>query len=256
MWWLEQTLWLVTIAATAMLAARLYRTELYKIYPWLFAYSLVRFVRSLVLLYLSPTQTAYGTFWMCTEPVLWLLYVLIVLELCSLILGKFRGIASASQWAVSVALGISILVSLATLTADLSVPIVKYPEIAYFNVIRRGLFSSLLLFLLLMIAFLRWYPVPLSRNLVTHTVIFAVYFTAYAAGLLVRNLLGFGTTRIFSTVLQAVSMSCLGAWLFLLKPSGEDRTLMLRPKISESDEQRILKHLDALNTSLLRTDRK
>lgn len=256
MWWLEQSLWLVSIAGTAILAARLYKTQLFRVYPWLFVYLSVRFLRSLMLLPFNPTETIYGTLWMATEPVLWLLYVLIVLELCSLILGKFRGIATASQWAVSLALAVSILVSLLTLSADLSVPIVKYPEIVYFNVIRRGLFSSLLLFLLLMIAFLRWYPVPLSRNLVTHTIIFAVYFSSYAAGLLIRNLLGFGVTRLFSTALEAISVACLAAWILLLSPAGEARPLKLRPKIDPSDEQRILEHLNALNSSLLRTGRK
>ncbi|MCX6619575.1 MAG: hypothetical protein NTY38_00555 [Acidobacteria bacterium] len=256
MWLFEQILWLVTIAATAILASRLYYTKLHRVYPWLFGYLLVRFVRSLILLDLSPKQTAYGAFWLYTEPLLWLLYVLIVLELWSLILSRFPGIASASHWAVTAALGISIVLSLLTLTADLSIPIVKYPVIVYFNLIRRGLYSSLVLFLLLMIVFLRWYPVPLSRNLITHTIIFGVYFMSYAAGLLVRNLLGFEVTRVFSTVQQAIAMLCMGSWIFLLKKSGEDRKLKLRPAISDSDEQRILKHLDALNASLLHTGRK
>ncbi|MCC7497550.1 MAG: hypothetical protein IT160_08240 [Bryobacterales bacterium] len=256
MWWLEQSLWLITIAGTAILACRLYWTRLHRIYPWLFTYLLVRTIRSLVLLNFSPTETIYGTLWMYTEPILWLLYVLIVLELTSLILGKFRGIATISQWAVWLALAVSIAVSLLTLTADLSTPITKYPELVYFNIIRRGLFSSLLLFILLMVLFLRWYPIPLSRNLVIHTLIFAVYFTCYAAGLLVRNLLGFGVTRALSTSLQVISVLCLGAWILLLKPGGETRQLRLRPRMSDSDEQRVLNHLDALNASLLRTTRK
>jgi hypothetical protein len=256
MWLVEYILWLATTAGSAILASRLYYTKLYRIYPWLFAYLLVRFVRSLVLLHLSPTQTAYAAVWLYTEPVLWLLYVLIVLELCSLVLNKFPGIASASHWAVTGALGISIVISLFTLTADLSMPIVKYPVIVYFNVIRRGLYSSLVLFLLLLILFLRWYPVPLSRNLVTHTIVFAVYFTSYAAGLLVRNLLGFEVTRTFSTVQEAISLLCLGSWLIFLRASGEELKLKLRPTLGEFDEQRILKHLDSLNASLLRIERK
>jgi hypothetical protein len=225
MWLLEHTLWLVTIAGTAILASRLYYTKLYKIYPWLFGYLLVQFVRSLYLLYLSPTWTAYGRFWLLSEPVLWLLYVLMVLELCSLILNKYPGIASASHWMVTGALGVSIVVSLVTLMIDLSVPIGQYHELVYFNVIRRGLYSSLVLFLLLMVAFLQWYPVPLSRNLITHTVVFAVYFTCYAAGLLVRNLMGVEVTRTFSTVQLAVAVVCIATWILLLNPAGEARTL-------------------------------
>lgn len=256
MWWIEQILWLLTIALTAILASRLFHAGLHKVYPWFFSYLIVRATRSLLLVSLEDNQTIYGGVWLYTEPLIWLLYVLIVLELCSLILNRFPGIATASSWAVTIALGVSITVSLLTLMADLSVPILQYPMINYYNLIRRGLYSSLVLFLVCMVGFLRWYPVPLSRNLVTHTAIFSVYFSTYAAGLLVRNLMGFGVTRTFSTVQQAMSVVCMVAWLVLLRQSGEARNLKMRPKISDTDEQRILRHLDALNASLLRTGRK
>jgi hypothetical protein len=253
---LERTLWLLTIASTALLAFRLYRSGLFRTYRWFFGYLCFRVVRSLLLLEFRPHSTAYGVLWALTEPLLWLLYVLITLELCGLILDRYPGIASASRWLIMGALGLSVFLSMLTLAADLSAPDTGYRILVYFNVIRRGLFSSLIIFLLVVTVFLRWYPASLSRNLITHTVVFALYFTSYAAGLLARNLMGPEVTRTFSTVQQGVAVCCLAIWLARLNAAGERRSVRIRPRLDSLDEQRILEQLETVNSNLLRTSRK
>jgi hypothetical protein len=97
--------------------------------------------------------------------------------------------------------------------------------------------------------------VPLSRNVVVHTVIFAVFFLTDALVLLWRTLLGYHVNNIFNVVSTAISSACAIAWWLMLSAKGEEvraQTPQLRP----DSEERILQQLDVLNATLLKVSRK
>ncbi len=277
---LEQWLWWISVAAHAVLFFRLRLTGLHRTYRWFTAYvgfSVARGIVIAVVPYLGlkrspkllfgfvPTfsvdvghysQTVYGWLWVTTNPLTDLLYVLVVLELVTLILVKFRGIASLGRWVVLAGLIGGVLVAALTLSRDLSNPAERFPILRSVFVLDRGTTSSLVLFLLFIAIFLVWYPVPLSRNLLTHFAIYSIYFVVTTLAILLRNIGGDALTDATS---MAGTVATLGrgiAWLVLLDRAGEERASMVRAHWNPEQQQRVMEQLAAINASLLRTARK
>jgi hypothetical protein len=57
----------------------------------------------------------------------------------------------------------------------ISKPESKYPILLYIR-FQRAINFALLIYVLIIALFLFWYPVPLGRNAVVHTVVFSVNF--------------------------------------------------------------------------------
>lgn len=257
-------LWLLVIVGHAILYVRLWQTGLRRTYKFFAAYLLFRIVRSAVLEIgplFSPDakfvgSNLYAQLWMATEPVLWILYVLVVLELCSLVFQKYRGIASLGRWVVLGGLALAVILASVSLSADLSNAGEQFPILRYFLAISRGVLSSLVLFLLCIAAFLAWCPVPLTRNIVLHTFVYALYFLGMALTILLRNLSGSTVTMYANIGILSVTVGCLAIWILKLDAKGERRTVTLRHRWEAGREQQVVEQLAAINSSLMRTARK
>ena len=251
----QDWLWATGLVLAALLAARLAVTRLFRVYRWFFLFLCFQITRSLVLLPFPPNRGTYALVFLITQPILWLLYILIVLELYSLALRNHPGIASLSRWTLSAALVISVVISAVTLQVDLSRPSGRYRLLVYYSVMERGLTFSLVLFLLLITVFLIWCPVSIRRNVVVHASIYSVYFLSITLALLIRNVAGYQTTRVISAVLLLVDLVCFSLWIAVLNRRGEERLLVVRRRWQHEDEERLVKQLDALNDMLLRRPR-
>ncbi len=201
-------------------------------------------------------KNTYGVLWLVTEPFLALLYVLVVLELYTLVFQKYRGIASLGRWAVFAGLVLGIAIAALTLSADLSNPNEKFPLLRYFFVLQRGVTTSLLLFLLFLTVFLVWYPVPLSRNLIAHSVLFAVYFLCVTLAFLMRNLAGSNVAGVLNVGIALTTLACFVSWTAFLTRAGEQRSVSIGQHWNADDQQHVLDQLAAINSALLRTARK
>jgi hypothetical protein len=205
----------------------------------------------------TPFATnAYGWVWMLTEPILWVFWVLVVLELYSLVLQNYKGIASLGRWVLLTGLGVAVAISFLTLQADLSNAKEQVPIIRLFLVVDRGVASSLVIFLLVISCFLAWYPVPLSRNVVVHCIVYAGYFLSLTLVVLLRNLMGNAVTQVVSILGSCVTLVCLVVWIGLLSREGESAKVRLRPRWAEEREEELVGHLAAINSTLLRAARK
>lgn len=253
---LEQWLWWVSIVAYAGLYLRLRHEGLDRVYRWFTIYVVFCVVLSVALIFVPQQTNLYAQVWMATAPVVDILYVLVVLELVSLILQRFRGIASLGRWAVLAGLSLGILIASLTLSPDLSNPAEQSPILRYFFVLQRGVTSSLVLFLLFITVFLVWYPVPLSRNLITHSAVYAVYFLCTSVAFLFRNLAGSTVTSLGNVVLSGTNVACLVAWMVLLNRAGEQRAVTVKQHWDAEQQQHLIDQLAAINASLLRTARK
>ena len=249
---IERILWVGSYALSLLLITRMIRGGLHRTFVWFFRFLWFSVVESAVAFPLDPNTNVYAWVYLVSQPLGWLLNILVVLELYSLLLRGHPGIASVGRWALSIAFGLSVVISLLTLWPDLNHPFGQYPLLVFYSVIERGLVSSLLIFLLFIAVFLVWYPIPLTRNLVVHANVFAVYFFASTLALFVRNLTGFEMTRGVSTVLMAVSAICLLLWVIWLNRQGEKRMVVLRPRWCPEDEEKLMQQMDALNSALLR----
>jgi uncharacterized membrane protein len=161
-----------------------------------------------------------------------------------------------SRRVLAAGLAISATVALATLLPDLGNPAERYPILRIMYVAQRVVMSSLVVFFAILTAFLVWYPVPLSRNVVVYCAGYSLYFISSTMGLFVRNIAGESVTRITSTVLQGFAVACLIAWIALLNRQGETKRLSLRSHMPAPDEARLVGQLESINRGLLRSAKK
>ncbi len=268
---LERYTWWLTIGGKLLLAIRIWKTGLHRTYRFFFGYLVFDFLIG-VLLALTPfaarawgeaSDDPFGTFayfwaWAATEPIHLVWYVLIVLELYSLVFQDYKGIASLSRWALLAGLAVSLTVSSLTLSLDLRRPAqgVVGAVLRCLMVLDRGVLSSLVLFLLFLALFLHWCPVPLSRNLVVHCIVFAGYFLSGATIILVRNITGWQVTQRVNIALMSTSLVCLLVWIVCLNPRGEARKVLIRKQWGAGEEDELLQQLASINSTLRRAARK
>ncbi len=231
----------------AGLLVRVVGTGLFRTYPYFFGYVLVASVQALILSFLSPNSSSYIYPWLITQALLTFFGALVVLELYTLVLRDLTGIASASRRYVKVCVVLALLVSLLLLEAEQT----PHGIVAAFMLVDRALVTSLLIFVLLLTAFLVYYPVPINRNLVVYSTGYALYFIAKGCGLLVLNI-SHAWSRQFSYVVVTASTLAMLFWLVGLSPAGEKKTMLIGYRWKRDDREQLLARLKALNASLLR----
>ena len=248
----ENILWFSSTFGQVAVACRLARTGLHRVYRGFFVYLLFRVLRSCVLQFFNPSQIAYGWVWLFSEPVVWMLFGYVVFELSSIALRDFRGLASLSRKTLLAGLTIFLVASVATLVVDTAQSRGDFPVLLAYNLARRAIYSTLTLYLLLLAGFLLWFPVPVTRNLLLHTVLLFFYALIGTALLFLRNLLGPSVIPQVSMALLAGSIICLAGWLGLTR-AGERRPAGMRPHWRPETERHMLDQLSALNASLARS---
>jgi hypothetical protein len=246
---------ILTLAGSVLTLIKLYTTGLYRRYRMFFLLFLFQVPNSIWPLVIDIRSQRYEKVWMFTEPFVWLLYVLVVLELYRLVLEKHRGLYSLGRWimygAIVVAIGFSILSLLPHFkpsTPQLS------RMIGYFLATERGIDSSLVIFILLILLFLSRYPVRLSRNVLVHTALYSLFFLCGTVGMLLASVFGMHVYAQVDLFLSAVTSVCVFAWFFLLTRKGEEVETNV-PLFGPEQERRALEQLEALNATLLKVSR-
>src|ERR1035438_5230731 len=253
---LVQLLKAVLLLGSALTAYKLYRTGLYRRYPFFFLYFLFRIPNSIWPLLLKFTDGRYEQIWLVTSPIVLVFYVLIVMELYRLVLENYKGLYSASRWAFYLSLAISVAISALSLLPKLKPDMPQPSRMMFYELaLERGVDTSLAIFIILMLGFLSLFPVKLSRNVRMLALVYSVFFLSNTFVLLMRSLFGLMMVDGVNTLFYAVSAACVYAWLILLNPAGEE-SQPVTVRVEKGFEERLLTHLDALNTALLRTGSK
>ena len=256
LWAVQKSLWTLNVLASALVAWRLYSAGLHRTYRFFLASLVFAVLRSVMLLPFSPRVPTYYRIWTSTEPILWLSFVLVVFELYSLVLKHYQGIYSVGRIFFFVAVATSTVIALLTVLPTMTGALSKRPLLYFYALAERGIGTSLAIFLLLLLALVTWFPVPLSRNILIHCSVYTIYFFANN----VINLfwhMGGAETEVWTNMSRfGVSLGCCFCWAFFLSASGEDRTASLRLGRSPLEEKRLLGQLEGLNATLSRTARK
>ena len=259
----------VTLAAFIVLYLRLRQQGLHHVYRVFAAFVLFRAVRDLALValpalwyglhhlpYVRLANNVYAWTWFVAEPPMWILHVLVVLELYSLVLQNYKGIASTGRWAVLAGLTVAVVLSCATLPAEMSHSAEHYTLLRWAFMASRGVHASLVIFLLFITAFLAWFPVPLNRNVVLYSMVYALYFITDTLTQMAYNLLGLGGRDAVDCTHDGVELLCLGVWIVFLNRAGEAKPVVVGHAWTAQHEEELMGQLAAINTSLTRSARK
>jgi hypothetical protein len=246
----------VSLLAAGLTVVNLLRSGLYRRYRFFFVYLVFRVPYGICLLVLDVKSGLYQKFWTVTAPLFWLLYILVVFELCGLILEKHKGLYTLGRWAMYLAMAVSVTVSVLSLLPRITPAMPQETRImGYVYATERGVDFSLAIFILLILFFLTRYPVPLSRNVVVHAVVVSLFFLSNTLVVILHSVFGLQLKNEVNMFFMGTSSACLVAWLVLLNAKGE-RVRVRTLHFGRGDEQRILHQLDSLNETLLRASHK
>jgi hypothetical protein len=256
----------VTILGSALTAVKLLLSGLYRRYRIFFAFFVFRVPCTTSLLLLSRLKGLYGgdgtSSWAYfyvfyySEPVLILLCILVVVELYGLVLEQYRGLYTLGRRVMYGALAISTAISLWTLRLRMPASTPEPSKKLYYEIYtERGVDFALVIFILLIGLFLSRYPIPLNRNVLTHTAIYSVFFLSDSTALLWRMVFGSQVIETINLIATGVSSACTLAWFLLLSARGEE-VKVHAPELRPDSEERVLHQLDQLNATLLGISRK
>jgi len=250
---------LISVFGSALAAWKLYRAGLHRRYRIFFAYLVFQIPYISCAFVREWRPGVYWRLFVISEPLMMILYVLIVLELYRLVLERYQGLYTLGRWAMGVAMAIALAVSVISLRATPAVAKgqsqgQKFSWIIYELKVEARLDLALVLFILLIIWFLSRYPIRLSRNVVVYTIVYSVFFFANSFGL-VLWLFQINVEDAVNTGLMGIASACAVAWWLGLSRKGEEIQVNL-PSLGPGAEQRVMQQLEALNATLLRASHK
>jgi hypothetical protein len=253
---LQRFVEILLLIGSALVAIKLYSNGLWRRYRVFFAYCVLRVPNFVWPLVVNDQSPLYFWLFLISSPVFVLLYVLLVAELYRLILDKYRGLGTLGRWAMYAASAASVLVSVLALLPHITPAMPQGSRLlGYEYALERGIDFSLVVFILLLFAFLSRFPISLTRNVLVHAAIYSLYFLTSTVGFLLHALWGIRLSAEVNLFVSAASLLCVAGWLWLLNPAGETTPARL-PVFGSGDERRILLQLDAANSALLRASRK
>ena len=251
---LHVSLTILQIGSYLLLLTRLFRSGLRAKYRYFSLYIAFESIRLPLMSSLPYKSKLYAEVFFATQPIVWILFVLVVLELFQLVLQNHAGIESLGRKALKWSLILSALISGSTLLFELQNARPESAILLNFFLLDRLVMSSLFVLLLCLIAFLAYFPVPLIRNIRVHASVFSAYFAARTILMFVVTLFGLETIAMLNVAGKLLAIFCLLSWTFLLTPAGEIPPAVQRP--SSDQEARLLAQLNAINESLLKSARK
>jgi hypothetical protein len=245
-----------SVLASGLVAWKLYSTGLFRKYRLLFAYMLFRVPNLTCFAFLDVRSPLYSRVFVIAQTFVWFFYVAVVFELFSLVLARHKGLYTVGKWVMCAAIAIALLISGISLSIKITPQMQRSSvTLGIIVAIDRGLGFGLAISLVLMLALLSFYTVPLSRNVLVHAVVYTVYFLSCSLSMILRTMFGVRNLAAVDTGAMAVSLCCVMAWYLFLTEKGEETRTKL-PWFGAEQEERILYHLDSLNATLLRATRK
>jgi hypothetical protein len=244
---------IVSAAGAGLTALKLFRAKLHLTYRWFLLFLLVVTVATPVSLFLDQGSIAYLRYYQLVQPVMWIFYVGIVIELYRHIFQRHKGFYSIGRLTVIVSVALSVAVSAAMMFSKIKPEMPQLSKtLYYYDAVTRGIDLALAACLFLMLVGMAFYTVPLSRNLRLHSALFTCFFISSTLTTLLRNVFGLKYIVALDAALLAVSCVCLFSWSMLLSREGETVRNPAAGWFGPQDEERILEKLDALNAAVLR----
>jgi hypothetical protein len=242
--------------AAGVLILSLWRHGLLRRYRFFAFYLSLLVLEVVVLLSISKYNTHYFEVYVGTESVMWVAQILVITELFSLVVNPYPGIARTARTFIWIAFGAAFLLSTAFAVLSPSAAPGDFPTIQRYLFVSRVISFTVLAFLFLLLAFLLYFPISLSRNVVSYACGYVLYFASRALTRLIGNLVEARYFEVLSVVSLLVVLGCLIFWILFLNRRGEDLDVTLGHRWSPAAAKSLTGQLDAINSMLLRTGRK
>jgi hypothetical protein len=243
--------WWLAVLAELGLFVRLLMQRLGGVYPGLLVASgIFTLQQTLLILTLAPSGSTTQIVWKLTEPLVWLLWTWIVLELFSKWTRSYAGIGQFGRYLFVALMAAALVISVTMAPIEWRTPGFGQVFRVYY-ILNRVLMAALALFTLLLWLFFRNYPVPVAANVSRHTFITVAYLSLNALVQLAFTLGGLKTAPVVNLSLVVLSAGSFSAWAILLTQRGEAKeSIPIIPPEEIAKTERINRELLALMRSL------
>lgn len=231
----------------------LFLRGLHHSYKWFIVFLVVQACLVIAGALLLKHRNAYGWFYYYSAAFGWLTPLVAAIEAYSQVMRKHQGIAAFGRKVLYGSLVVALAVSALTLLmrTDLTVSAALQTGFSAERVVR----AAMLIVWVLLVGFLVWFPVSLSRNTVLHCFLFALYFLGTTAWFFVYTASDAEFRPLLRHARVGFSLLCYFAWCVLLTRRGEEVMVRIGHSWNRAEEARLLAQLDAINEHLMSTSR-
>ena len=250
----ERVLQLLEPILISILLIKLFHEQLQRRYPYFALYLFVFMLQALIPILAGVTfeSNAYAYFYVVSQPLIWAVCFLLVMEIFDLVLAEFAGIRSAARLILKVLGTISVGISVATALPSL-IKIGGGSQIMFriYFVAMRTITIELVFMLATVQFILLKYRLTLPRNVVFYSIGYALFFSAFAVQAFVISIRPelVAITNVAST---AVMCGCLVFWTLTLNRQGEAIEIAAGPKVSERERAELRARLTRLSDFIAR----
>jgi len=247
---LKDMIAVLTIPVYFLVAWAFYHRNLWRSYFFFWICLLAEGSAALATKLASDNMATILLIYTVAQPLILTLYILMVIELFQKVFAKFPGVARLAKRVVIVSMVLAFVFALASIGGDLSNGWSGRSMVFRYSVILRTISSAIIVYLILIAAFLLWMPVPLPANTIRHSFLFFLYFFVTTGVYYVLNTSNMPFALLANLLTGVVTLAALAAWYFLVQPEGEKiPAIGSAPRTSATD---MLGRLEALNRTLSR----
>ncbi len=251
-------LWFLNTALQTGLILKMFRTGLRFSFPHFFLYLAVSLLITLLqfsLLFFFPKERdLYAWIFVIWTYLSSFFEFLLIRELNTSALARFPAIRSASARTLNVFWGILIAVGATWYIYLSSSPIVKYPILITAYRYHDAVALGFTLFIFLFLAFVAWMPVPLSRNVLTHTFLLAAFFLTISLSRFIVQIGLISTQLNLANYINLCGTSLVFLfWMIKIRPGHDDTLNTPKGQLNQEEAKQMLARLDELNRTLARS---
>jgi hypothetical protein len=252
----EKILLSATTGLTIAVLVKLWFSGLARIYKLLFLFLVSDLLSYVVALSVPYDTTWYGYFYFSLQTLKIAVAVPVLVEIYALALEKTPALAQFGRNAVRYILGAAALFPVVLVLMDQARS--PHPYLRAFLLFEQTMDATIAIFLIIISAFMAWFPVRMKRNVILYAGGFVVWFLSRSAAVHVVNQWS-GNKTVSLAVNSAdmfIIMGCLLVWLLGLRREGENRTAVVGHLWNRAEADRLTEQLDAINDSLERLRRR
>jgi hypothetical protein len=263
--WIEVAQY-ANIVLGLVLALRLLHLKLHRIYSIFAAFVVFDLLQSVVqvVVHELDSQTLdYRLIWITMRPVAWLLSLWMVYALLAAILRNLPGISRLSRVLFNTVFLSATALSLLTAVPEYSamegshMPPMDQTVVVGLT-LDRAISTAAIIVLLVMLAFILWFPVQMPRNLAVFSIGLVTFFGAKSALMPIRAYFPHffrDHSSLLSTATGLVLMACFVYWILFISSRGEEKNVRLGHSWERAGQIKLIDQLESMNAALLRVGR-
>ena len=241
------------VVAELVWAIKLWRAALVRRYPVLFTFLVFVAASSIgshIIYRYYAGSVVYGWYWVVGQPLTWMLYFCLLVEIHNRMLAGFRGFERLGQVLIYVASGTVGVIFLAMTLLETSLE-----EWSQFWVLQeRSIYIALTLFSLFLIFFALYFRLRVPRNVKVLFGAFTMIFASLAVVQVLGDIMGERGASVERLVRTALSLLCMACGTFAFSRAGEmePAPVEIRQRLDPQAEADLANGLENLNDVLLR----